>query len=138
MLGSIPALLQRAALGLSGRKSRIKDFMNSKTVTIEAIAKAFHENDQLAVRLFEEEADILYHAVNNIILTVDPEIIVLSGGITLFGQPLIDRIKRNMQKTLFWTASKERKIVFTQLTENPRVYGAGMYAIESFFASPFH
>jgi predicted NBD/HSP70 family sugar kinase len=132
--GSIPALLRRASQEISSKKKRrVKTFMNSEKLTIQVIAKALARDDELAARLFEEEADILYYAVNSMILTYDPDVIVLSGDIVFFGQLLIDRIKQKIQKTIFAPSATDRIITFSRLKENPRVQGAGIYAIESFF-----
>jgi predicted NBD/HSP70 family sugar kinase len=133
-LGKIPALLERAEAALkSGKKSRIKLHLRQGAVTIQSIAEALKENDQLAWKLFEDEADILFHAVQGIILTSDPDIIILSGDITVFGQLLIDRISSKIEKTVYSPALKNRIITFSQLKQPPRVQGAGMYAIECFF-----
>jgi predicted NBD/HSP70 family sugar kinase len=136
VMGSIPVLLQKASDGLlTHRESLIKNYTDSGRITIEAVAKAFHSNDKLAKRLFEEEVNVLYQAVINIILTHDPEVIVLSGDIILFGQKLIDGIKQKINKTIFALNSQNRIIEFSKLAD-PRICGAGMYAIESFFADP--
>jgi predicted NBD/HSP70 family sugar kinase len=136
VMGSIPVLLRKASVELLKHKeSLIRDYADSGRITIEAIAKAFHANDRLAKKLFEEEVNVLCHAVINIILTHDPEVIVLSGDIILFGQELIEAIKQKIDKTIFALNSQNRIIEFSKLTD-PRICGAGMYAIESFFADP--
>jgi glucokinase len=136
VMGSIPVLLQKAAAGvLTHKESLIGDYTDSGKITIEAIARAFHANDKLAKKLFEEEVNVLYHAVINVILTHDPEVIVLGGDIILFGQKLIEGIKQKIEKTIFALNSQNRIIEFSQLAE-PRICSAGMYAIESFFADP--
>jgi predicted NBD/HSP70 family sugar kinase len=137
VMGSIPVLVQKASFGLlTQRDSLIREFMDSDQVTVEAIARAFHAHDRLAEQLFEEEAAILYHAALNIILTYDPEVIVLGGDITLFGEALLDKIQQSVRKTIFDVNSENRVIAFSQLTDQPRVCGAGMYAVESFFSDP--
>ncbi|MDR3337190.1 MAG: ROK family transcriptional regulator [Treponema sp.] len=134
VMGSIPVLLQKASFGLlTQRDSLIRKFMDSDTVTIEAIVKAFQAHDRLAEQLFEEEAAILYHAALNIILTYDPEVIVLGGDIVLFGEAFLNRIQQSVQKTIFDVNSENRVIAFSRLTDQPRVCGAGIYAVESFF-----
>jgi predicted NBD/HSP70 family sugar kinase len=136
VMGSIPVLLQKASAGiLTHKESLIRNYTDSGRITIEAIAKAFHSNDRLAGKLFEEEVNVLYQAVINIILTHDPEVIVLSGDIILFGQKLIEAIKQEIDKTIFALNSQNRIIEFSKLAD-PRICGAGMYAIESFFADP--
>jgi predicted NBD/HSP70 family sugar kinase len=136
VMGSIPVLLQKASVGLSKHKeSLVRDYMDSGKITMKAIARAFHSNDKLARKLFKEEVDVLYQAVLNIILTYDPDVIVLSGDIILFGQKLISAIKEEIDKTIFALNSQNRTIEFSKL-EDPRICGAGMYAIESFFTDP--
>jgi predicted NBD/HSP70 family sugar kinase len=84
-MGSIPAFLEKAAMRLrSGEKSLINDFSHAGGLDINAIARAFHKKDKLAEELVNEEADVLYQIINSIILTYDPEIIVLSGDIVCF------------------------------------------------------
>jgi glucokinase len=144
VLASIPALLQKASLALLtqpdslitrfSENGRSQGGGNEGDAGIEAIAEAFRAHDRLAVRLFEEEAEILYHTVHNIIVNHDTEVIVLGGDITLFGEPLLDRIRESLAKTIF--NSSGRIIAFSRLADDPRVSGAGMYAVESFFAEP--
>jgi predicted NBD/HSP70 family sugar kinase len=135
VLGSIPALLQKASFGLLTQPdSLIKKYSGEDSVTIEAIAKAYKDEDRLAEQLFEDEADILYRVALNIIVTMDPEVIVVGGDIVLFGDALLDRIREALANTIF--ASDSRIIAWSQLEDEPRVSGAGMYAVEAFFASP--
>jgi predicted NBD/HSP70 family sugar kinase len=137
VIGSIPALLQRASFGLLTQKdSLIRKYSDSGKVSIEAINRAFEDQDKLAKKLFEEEADVLYHAVLDIILTYDPEVIVLGGGIVLFGEALLDRIRQSIRNTIFDVNSENRVIAYSQLTDHPGVCGAALYTVESFFANP--
>jgi predicted NBD/HSP70 family sugar kinase len=138
VMGGITALLKKCEKRLlEGEKSVLEGCGASGSLTIETLAEAFHQGDNLARELFEEEADILYQAINNIILTHDPEVIVLVGDITLFGQAMIDRIKSKIQRTIYWLPAKERTIALAKLKKNPRLSGAGMHAIDSFFLNYF-
>jgi predicted NBD/HSP70 family sugar kinase len=135
--GSIPALLEKASRVLcSGKKSRIRDFMDAGKLTVDAIVRAFHAGDPLAEKIFEEEACVLYHAVMNIILLYDPYVIVLGGEIVKFGPKLLDYIQQKLKGTIFSFGSAGRTLAFSKLNEHPRIAGAGMYAIEIFFADP--
>jgi glucokinase len=133
-MGSIPVLLQKASFGLMNRpNSRIRDYLEYGSVTVEAIARAFSAGDPLAEELFEEEAVVLYHAVINTMLLYDPQVIVLGGGIMQLGTKLIDRIKEKIEKTIFAFSLKSRLIEFSRLDDKPMTRGAGLYAVETFF-----
>jgi len=134
VMGSIPTLLQKASFGLLTQKeSLIRKYSDSGEISLEAITRAFQNHDKLAEQLFEEEADILSHAVIDIILTYDPEVIVLGGGITLFGTALLKRIQQFIENTIFNAYSGSRCIAYSRLGEHPLVCGAAMYTVESFF-----
>jgi predicted NBD/HSP70 family sugar kinase len=135
VLGSIPALLQKASFGLLIQPdSLIRQYAGENPISIDAIARAFDAQDRLAEQLFEEEADILYRTVLNIIVTHDPEVIVIGGDINQFGEALLDHIRESLANTIF--NNETRIISFSRLANDPRISGAGMYAIESFFTEP--
>jgi predicted NBD/HSP70 family sugar kinase len=110
--------------------------MDTGKLTIDAVVQAFHAGDPLARKIFEEEACVLYHAVMNIILLYDPYVIVLGGGIVKFGPKLLEYIQQKLKETIFSFGLASRTLAFSKLNEHPRVAGAGMYAIEMFFADP--
>jgi hypothetical protein len=60
-----------------------------------------------------------------------------AGEISLFGTALLERIKESIGNTIFEVNADKRVIAFSRLTDQPRVCGAGMYAVESFFSDPF-
>jgi predicted NBD/HSP70 family sugar kinase len=135
MMGSIPVLLQKASFGLlSHPNSRINEYIQGGRLSVEAIAKAFKDGDTLAEELFEEEVNVLYHTVMNIVLLYDPQVIVLGGEVALFGRALIDSIQQKLGETIF--GGDGRTIAFSRLAEHPLICGACMYVIESFFEDP--
>jgi predicted NBD/HSP70 family sugar kinase len=73
--------LLEAAASASGIVKRAKRAGLSGHHTAEAIFTSAHEGDPAAARVVAEEADLVARVLTTLIVVVDPELIVLGGGI---------------------------------------------------------
>lgn len=81
------------------------------------------KGDLAGLAIVEKYFDILGRGLSYIACVIDPECIVLGGGVSNAGQYLIDGAARAYQKYCFH-ASKEMKVMRAQLGNDAGIYGA--------------
>lgn len=79
--------------------------------------------DKAGLAIVEEYFDILGRGLAHIACVIDPECIVIGGGVSNEGQYLIDGVTAAYQKYCFH-ASKDMKIICAQLGNNAGIHGA--------------
>lgn len=97
---------------------RTREHLSAKNVL-----DAFKAGDKVACDIMEKVADYLGGALAIFSCVVDPETIVVGGGVSRAGQPLIDIIQKYYVKYAF-PASKGTSIVIAQLENDAGIYGA--------------
>ncbi|HHU51046.1 MAG TPA: ROK family protein [Firmicutes bacterium] len=108
--GCIEALASGTAIARTARKrledgeqSIISDLVKGdiNTVTSREVAEAARQGDQLAVSLLDEAFFYLGIAIGNLINILNPETIVIGGGVAKMGDLLFDRVSRVLQDHAF-------------------------------------
>lgn len=92
-------------------------------ITAKAVLDAFKEGDPVAVRTMEYVGEKLGTALAGFASVTDPETIVIGGGVSKAGQPLIDLIDRYYKIAAF-PDCKETPMVLAQLGNDAGIYGA--------------
>ncbi len=92
----------------------------SNTFEIEELAK---NGDKKALQTIDTMAKYLKIGLANIIKTLNPEIIVIGGGMVRV-KPLWSKLKEEPRKGIFYTTLKKTKIVKTKLDDNAGILGA--------------
>jgi glucokinase len=87
------------------------------------VLDAYKTGDTVAVRIMEKVCEQLGGAIAFINCVVDPEAVVIGGGVSKAGQPLIDLIQKYYQKYAF-TVCKETPIILATLGNDAGIYGA--------------
>ena len=87
------------------------------------VLDAYKKQDAVAVKTMEKVGDYLGGALAIFSCVVDPETIVIGGGVSKAGQPLIDCIQKYYHKYAF-TPSKNTSIVLAELGNDAGIYGA--------------
>lgn len=87
------------------------------------IFEAAKDGDELAKGEVTKFCNTLGRALSTFSVVVDPEVIVIGGGVSKAGTYLIEQIQKAYDENAF-TACKETKIVLAQLGNDAGVYGA--------------
>lgn len=116
-----------------GEKSSVLDKFNGdlKEVSTNLIFEAALNGDKVANEVIIEIADLLVKAIVNIILIVNPQIIIMGGNITScqgVEEILIKRIKEKVKKVLPVEAPI---IILSKLKEDVVLVGANIFALEA-------
>ncbi len=96
--------------------------------TAEAAAEAARTGDTLALDAMRQTADFLAMGIGALIAILDPEIVVLGGGVMEASDLMLEQIRRN---ALSWTqpiAARHVRIAKTALGEDAGLLGAARLA----------
>ena len=125
-----------SATGIKNRiKNRIKEGMKSKfldfdedklfeSLRLKSIFEAARKGDRLTKDIVEEAISYLGIAIANIINILNPEMVVLVGGITNEGNKLLIPLREEVKKRALYSNYKSLKIVIGKLAGNAGVLGA--------------
>lgn len=92
-------------------------------LTAKDVLDAFKAGDALAGKIMEQVGEKLGGALAFIAAVVDPEAIVIGGGVSKAGQPLIDCIQKYYRQYAF-SLCKDTPMVIASLGNDAGIYGA--------------
>ncbi len=122
-----PAIAARAIEEVqSGEPSSLRDMVNGRLAEITAplVYQAAHDGDALARQVVRETARFLGTGIANIVNILNPDVVVVSGGVTLAGDQLFDPLRREVTRRAFAPAVEAVRIVPGTLTGRAGIYGA--------------
>lgn len=100
-------------------------------VTPRTIAECCDQGDQLAIEVYRRTGYLLGIAVANYASLVDPQAIILTGGISHAGRWLLDPMKASFEEHVFQNMRGKIKILVSRLNDHEReVLGASALAWE--------
>lgn len=82
--------------------------------------------DPLAVKVFDEYAEYLAITVNNITAMMDPEMIVLGGGVSHAGEFLLNALKKHLPRFLMYKTLPSPEVCLAKLGNEAGIIGAAM------------
>ena len=112
--------LAKQALASSEEPSVLRE---EKELSAKAVLDGYKSGDALSVRVMDKVGEILGGALAMFTAVVDPETIVIGGGVSKAGQPLVDCIASHYKKYAF-SACRETPIVIANLGNDAGIYGA--------------
>ena len=90
---------------------------------------ALKEGDAAAEAIVQEFSEYLGRALAVFACVVDPEVIVVGGGVSKAGKPLTDCIQKYYQKYAF-PSCKSTPIILASLGNDAGIYGAARMVIK--------
>lgn len=119
--------LAKKALAASDQESALRaagDKLSAKKVF-----DAYKAGDALAAEIVEEFGDYLGGALATFATVVDPDVILIGGGVSRAGQPLVDVVEKYYKKYAF-TPCKEIPIRLAELGNDAGIYGSAKLVVE--------
>ena len=101
-----------------------KERLNAKI-----IFDAYKAGDVVAAKIVDKFAGYLGNALAIFACVVDPEVIVIGGGVSKAGQPLIDVVEKYFRRDAFVTC-KDTPIVLAKLDNDAGIFGAAKLVVE--------
>lgn len=114
----------------NGESSSLSHYEISK-VTAHEVAAAAREGDPLAIDVFKTAGRLLGYGVANMISLLDPQMIVLGGGIGQIADLYIESLRDAMLERAQPLAAREVKVVASKLGEKVNLLGCGRLAWEA-------
>lgn len=99
-------------------------------VSAKAVFDAVKEKDALAIEVAKQFGKYLGDCLANVSGVVNPEVIVLGGGVSKAGEILIDFIKPNFDKNVFH-GSRNVKFTLATLGNDAGIYGAAKLVLDN-------
>jgi len=131
-----PAIAARAIEGLeTGETSLLPSLVGGdlSRVTAETVYEAIIAGDLYAKEVMRETAKFLGAGLANLINILNPEMLVISGGVTRAGEHLFEPLRAQIRRRAFRHAEESCRIVSTGLSGMAGVIGAAyMFRVERF------
>jgi glucokinase len=96
----------------------------SNEVTSEMVGQAFAKRDRIATDVLEQTVEYLAHWLGNIIDLLEPEIIVMGGGVSAMLKPLFPRIREKLPDCCENQRACETPIAAARFGESAGIAGA--------------
>src|SRR6516162_9097563 len=124
---SATAVVKRTheALAADGGKSALHAIMEpTGEITSKEVFDAAVGGDALAEKIVEETAYCLAVGAINMMHTIDPDMIVYSGGMIAAGEEFLDRIRRHVKEMAFPVPAAKTRICYAKLGSDAGYIGA--------------
>lgn len=135
-IASANAISKQARFAISnGANSMMNDIVhgNLNDINAKVVFDAARAGDSLANTIVNQAISYLGIAISNAINLLDPELIVLGGGISLAGDfllnPLVDEVSRHVLPV------KDPRIVISSLGENAVAIGSATFLLKKYVES---
>ena len=122
------ARLAREALAASDEDSALR---TAEKLDAKAIFDAGKAGDKLALQVLDRYYNYLGQFLGSLCSVINPEVVVLGGGVCKAGQILLDGVEPYFHKYVFHAASKVRFTIAT-LGNDAGAYGAFKLALDKF------
>ena len=130
-LASGPAIVRRALAGLKKHPaSAILRLAGGEPqgVTTHHVFQAAREGDQLAQEVVQETAFYLGTGITNIIHILNPELVIVGGGVGKVGEQLLAPVRKVVQEQAFARSQERLEIRQARLGDDAGVLGAILLA----------
>jgi len=112
--------LTKKRLQASGEHSCLR---NRENFTCKDVFDAAGAGDAMAASVLEQVYDYMGQFLANVCCTIDPEVVVLGGGVSKAGKPLLEGIEKYFQKYIF-QGSQDVRFALASLGNDAGAYGA--------------
>ena len=96
------------------------------------IAKAASEGDPISIETLDEVGFYLGIGISNIINMLNPDRIVIGGGVSQAGPLLFDPIRRTMEVNSIYSALQACSLVQAELMDDAGIMGGAALAFQRF------
>ncbi|MCL6604777.1 MAG: ROK family protein [Paenibacillus sp.] len=113
-----------------GRTSIIQEWVNDDSEAIQAvmISEAYDLGDHLAIEVMHDTGSLLGFGLSNVINMLNPEVIIVGGGMAAAGDRLLNSVRETVNKHSLKLSSSKCKIVQAELGNRAGTIGAASHA----------
>ena len=122
-----PSIVQLAKEYLSGGKSaKFEELANGREITPFMVYEAAMQGDAVAKRIFAIVGEWLGIALTSVVNLLNPEKIIIGGGVSQAGNFLIDPIRKTINERAIKVSADAVEVVTAKLGERAGVIGASL------------
>jgi len=118
----------RGEVQIQESKFKIQDPDSKFKITAEVVAAAARAGDKASRRVLEEVGTNLGLGVANIVSLLNPEVVVLGGGLAGIGNLLLSPLRKAVRQWGQPLSRRQVRIVISRLGEEAGILGAARYA----------
>jgi len=100
-------------------------------ITPEVIAEAADQGDEIAKGIIDEAGFYIGIAAANVCATIGPRKIVIAGGVSQIGEPLLEPIRRTLRERVTIMPIDQVEVVQAKRSEDAGVVGVALWASEN-------
>lgn len=126
-----PAIAKAAHERLSRGEASTLAKLNKSKITAHDVAAAAHAGDVLALDIFNRAGRLLGFAVANLVSILDPEVIILGGGMAAVADLFMDPLKQAMFERAQPLAAEKVKVVVSEIADSANLLGCARMAWDS-------
>jgi len=115
-----------------GRESVLAVTGVAKALTAKEVGRAAAAGDAVATEALEEVGRALGAGLANLVLTLDPDVIVIGGGVAAAGEPLLAPTRAEMAQRCYGSSVSLPRVVPAELGNTAGVVGAALLARDEF------
>ena len=112
-----------------GIETSIDKYLEDGKVTPKAISMAAKDGDKISIEVLKETGEILGHAIASLVNILNPEMIIIGGGISNAGDLLMEPIRMGMLKHAYTIPASAVEIVRAQLGNDAGLVGSASLAV---------
>lgn len=132
-LATGPALTKKAKRMIEEGLYKDDPSFPSDNISPKAIFEAYREGSNLAKQIVNQWIEDLGIAITNISSLLNPEVVILSGGLTRSGGFFLDEL----EKVVSWGTQKPPKIKISNLQNKASLYGGLKLCLDNYMDSLF-
>lgn len=113
-----------------GRRSMIQNWTNGQEDQITAlmISEAYELGDALSIEVMEETAMILGYGLANVVNILNPDLIIVGGGMAAAGEKLLQPLRETINQHALKLSGSKCEIIQAELGSRAGTVGAASYA----------
>jgi len=128
-VASATGIVRLGKEALASKADDVETVLNEDDISSKKIFDAYKDGDNLAESIVERFAAYLGKALAGFACVVDPDVIVIGGGVSKAGQPLIDVLTK-YYNTYAFTACKYTPIVLATLGNDAGIFGCAKLVLD--------
>ena len=106
-----------------------------KNLNLNHVFEAGRQDDALALDIIKKSAKRLGMKIAFLVNLLNPQAVIIGGGLEEAGTPFIDEIRRTVSEWAFEESSSAAKIIASRLGENAVALGAASFIVQQVFAN---
>lgn len=126
-VASGPSIVKQAELYLmTGKSTKFKELAAGSPITPEIVAEAALQGDGVAIKIFERTGYWIGIALSSVVNLLNPEVIIVGGGVAQAGDLLLDPIRETISKRAMKISAEAVHVIPAQLGNSAGVVGASL------------